>query len=119
MVTDTSQVEAFFTDTGQNGGFFMMLPLFSAKSIPSFVKICGQLWLSIRHVVHSPCKKPCPIPPVTFIMAVIAEVFIGYILGFVSSIVLQSAQAAGGYPGHANGLLLPMCFSLQQAPWHP
>jgi flagellar biosynthetic protein FliR len=68
--------------------------MLSAKSIPSMVKICLAIWISAVLWFVVPVRY-LPDSMIAFIFAIVVEVFIGYIIGFVSSIVLQSAQAAG------------------------
>jgi flagellar biosynthetic protein FliR len=94
MVLTLPQVVAFLLILARMAGFFIDAPIFSAKSIPSFIKIAAAIWLSIIMWIIVPVQA-LPDTGITIIMAVIVEIFIGFTLGFVSSIVLQAAQAAG------------------------
>ena len=94
MVIALPQIEIFLLILARVAGLFIDAPLFSAKSIPAMVKVCLAIWIStvlwfVVPVRYLPDSMPA------FIFALVIEAFIGYIIGFVSSIVLQSAQAAG------------------------
>jgi flagellar biosynthesis protein FliR len=94
MVISLPQIEVFLLILARISGLFIDAPLFSAKSIPSMVKVCMAIWLATIMWFVVPVKF-LPDSMLTFILALMVEVLIGYIIGFVASIVLQSAQAAG------------------------
>jgi len=94
MVITLPQIEIFLLILARVAGLFIDAPLLSAKSIPSMVKICLAIWISAVLWFVVPIRY-LPDSMTAFIFAIVVEVFIGYIIGFVSSIVLQSAQAAG------------------------
>jgi flagellar biosynthetic protein FliR len=94
MVISFPQIEVFLLILARISGLFIDAPLFSAKSIPALVKICTAIWLAtilwfVVPIRYLPDSMPA------FVLAIFVEVLIGYIIGFVASIVLQSAQAAG------------------------
>ena len=94
MVISLPQIEIFLLILARVSGLFIDGPLFSAKSIPSFVKMCMAVWLSVIMWFVVPVRY-LPDSMFAFVLAIVVEVFIGYTIGFVSSIVLQAAQAAG------------------------
>jgi flagellar biosynthetic protein FliR len=94
MVITYPQIEIFLLILARVAGLFIDAPLLSAKSIPSPVKICLAVWISAVLWFVVPVRY-LPDSMTAFVFALCVEVFIGYIIGFVSSIVLQSAQAAG------------------------
>jgi len=75
-------------------GLFIDAPVLSAKSIPSTVKTALAIWLTTVLWFVVPVRA-LPDSMTTFTLALLVEIFIGYIIGFVASIVLLSAQAAG------------------------
>jgi flagellar biosynthesis protein FliR len=94
MVIGLPQVEVFLLIVARLAGLFIEAPVFSAKSIPSMVKIVFIIWFAAVFWFVIPVRAlPDSVP--LFIFALFIEVLVGYILGFVSSLVLQSAQAAG------------------------
>ncbi len=94
MVITFPQIEIFLLILARVAGLFIDAPLLSSKSIPSMVKVCLAVWISAVLWFVVPVKY-LPDSVTAFVFALVVEVFIGYIIGFVSSIVLQSAQAAG------------------------
>jgi flagellar biosynthesis protein FliR len=94
MVISLPQIEVFLLILARIAGLFIDAPLFSAKSIPSMVKVCMAIWLATIMWFVVPVRL-LPDSMITFILALMVEVLIGYIIGFVASIVLQAAQAAG------------------------
>lgn len=94
MVISLPQVEIFLLVLARISGLFIEAPLFSAKSIPSGAKICIAIWLATSLWFIIPVRYlPDSVP--AFVLAVFTEVFVGFVLGYVSSLVLQSAQSAG------------------------
>jgi len=94
MVISLPQIEIFLLVLARVTGLFLEAPLFSSKTIPATLKICLAIWISAILWFVVPVKN-LPDSLIAFALAIAMEVFIGYIIGFVSSIVLQSAQAAG------------------------
>jgi len=94
MVIGLPQVEIFMLILARIAGLFIDAPLFSAKSIPSPVKTCVALWITTSLWFVVPVRY-LPDSAISFMFALTVEVFVGYIIGFVANIMLQSAQAAG------------------------
>ena len=94
MVITFPQIEVFLLVLARVAGLFIDAPVFSAKSIPSYVKTALAIWIAALLWFVVPVKYlPDSLP--AFVLAIAVEVFVGYIIGFVASIILQSAQAAG------------------------
>ncbi len=94
MVIGFPQVELYLLIAARLAGLFIDGPVFSAKSIPAMAKISLVLWLAAVLWFVVPIRSlPDSMP--AFILALAVEVLIGYTIGFVASLVLQSAQAAG------------------------
>lgn len=94
MVIIPAQIEIFLLILARISGLFIDAPLFSARSIPSTVKISVAVWLSAVLWFTVPVRY-LPDNALSFAIALFIEVLIGFTIGFVSSLVLQSAQAAG------------------------
>jgi flagellar biosynthesis protein FliR len=94
MIIGFEQVEIYLLILARVAGLFIEAPVFSARSVPSFVKICTAMWLAAVLWFIVPVKY-LPDNMITLMFALILEVLVGYIIGFISGIVLQSAQAAG------------------------
>ena len=94
MVITFPQIEVFLLVLARVAGLFIDAPVLSAKSIPTYVKTALAIWISALLWFVVPVKYlPDSLP--AFVLAIVVEVFVGYIIGFVASIILQSAQAAG------------------------
>jgi flagellar biosynthesis protein FliR len=103
MILSLPQIEVFLLIVARISGLFIDAPIFSARSIPAYVKIALVIWISIIMWFIVPVRYlPDSMP--AFVMAIFLEVFIGYIIGFVASIVLQCAQAAGDIMDMQMGL---------------
>lgn len=94
MVIGFPQVEIFILVVARITGLFIEAPVFSAKSLPAYVKMALIVWLSLVLWFTVPVRF-LPDTMTGFALAIFQEVFIGFTLGFVSSLVLQSAQSAG------------------------
>jgi flagellar biosynthetic protein FliR len=94
MVISLPQVEIFLLILARVAGLFIEAPILSAKSIPTTVKVCLAIWVSTVLWFVVPVRA-LPDSMLTFSIAIFIEVFIGFIIGYVSALVIQSAQAAG------------------------
>jgi flagellar biosynthetic protein FliR len=94
MVIGLPQIEIYFLILARVAGLFIEAPLLSTKSIPSFAKMCLAIWLAAVLWFVVPVHA-LPDSSMAFIIALMIEVFVGFTIGFVASILLQSAQAAG------------------------
>lgn len=94
MVLGIPQIEIFLLIVARIAGLFIEAPLLSATSIPGTVKTAIVIWLAVVLWFVVPVRA-LPDSIFAFFLAVVLEVFIGYTIGFVASIVLLSAQAAG------------------------
>ena len=94
MFISVPQIEVFLLILARIAGLFIEAPVFSAKSIPTLVKVALAIWITALLWFVVPVKY-LPDSLIAFMLAIVVEVFVGFTIGFVSSIVLQSAQAAG------------------------
>lgn len=94
MVLSIQQIEIYLLILARIAGLFIEAPVFSAKSIPASIKVVVALWLAALLWFVVPVKY-LPDTQIMFLFAMSVEVLIGYAIGFTSSLLLQSAQAAG------------------------
>ncbi len=94
MFISIPQIEVFLLIFARIMGLFIEAPIFSAKSIPSPLKVAFAIWLTTILWFVVPVRA-LPDSLFAFMLAIVSEIIIGFILGFVSSLVLQCAQAAG------------------------
>ena len=94
MVIGFEQVEIYLLILARIAGLFLEAPIFSSRSLPAFPKLVIAVWLAAILWFVIPVRY-LPDTALAFLLAIVVEVLVGYIIGFISSIVLQSAQAAG------------------------
>jgi flagellar biosynthesis protein FliR len=94
MVISFPQIELFLLIVARLVGLFLDAPVLSAKSIPMVIKVGLIIWLATVFWFVVPIKYLPDTMPL-FVFSLAQEILIGYVMGFVASIVLQSAQAAG------------------------
>lgn len=95
MFIALGQIEIFLLILARISGLFISAPLLSARSIPSSIKTALAIWLASVIWFVAPVQYEFPGTVITFIIAIMLEIFIGYIIGFIANIIIQSIQAAG------------------------
>jgi len=104
MVITPVQISVFLLVLARIGGLFIAAPIISAKSVPSFVRIAIAIWLAVILWFVVPLPYGIPDTVGLFLVTLVLEVFIGYIIGFISNIIIQSVQAAGDIADVQMGL---------------
>lgn len=75
--------------------FFLMMPLFSYKTIPSSHKVGLGFFLAV--IMFSAIGAPeIPIDGTYFIL-IIKEALVGLVIGFISALMMSAIQIAGGF----------------------
>lgn len=89
-------LDGFFMVLGRLSGLFISAPIFANRQLPGRLKILILILLSAIMSSFVPVKLAVPLDsPVIFIAAFVAEVFIGYAIGFVAYVVFAAIQLAG------------------------
>ncbi|MFC1560084.1 flagellar biosynthetic protein FliR [Candidatus Margulisiibacteriota bacterium] len=104
MVVTPIQIMVFMLVLARVAGLFISAPIISAKSVPAFVKIGLAIWLAVILWFVVPLPYGVPDSPALFLMALVIEVFVGYTIGFISNLIIQSIQAAGDMADVQMGL---------------
>jgi len=104
MVITPSQIAVFLLVLARIAGLFLSAPIISARSVPAFIKIGLAVWLAVTLWFVIPLPYGIPEGNVLFVMSLLLEVFIGYIIGFVCNLIIQSVQAAGDIADVQMGL---------------
>ncbi|HJV16365.1 MAG TPA: flagellar biosynthetic protein FliR [Bacillales bacterium] len=75
--------------------FFLMMPLFSYRTIPAVHKIGLGFFLSwlIFYTIHPPTLQIDGL----FFLLIIKEVMVGLLIGFIAYLILSAIQIAGGF----------------------
>lgn len=75
--------------------FFLMMPLFSYRTIPASQKI--GLGFSLALIMFSAMEVPGITIDGTFFMLVIKEALVGLLIGFIAAMMMSAVQIAGGF----------------------
>jgi flagellar biosynthetic protein FliR len=108
---DLLSFPAFLLILTRVSAFFLTIPVFSNKNLPTVHKIGLSLFLSwiMLYTVH-----PDPIPiNGSFLLLVIKEAMIGLSIGFTAAIVFYAIQVAGGFIDLQMGFAIANVFDPQ------
>ncbi|MET3697970.1 flagellar biosynthetic protein FliR [Bacillus oleivorans] len=75
--------------------FFLVVPLYSYRTIPSTHKVGFSLFLS--WIMYYTIDKPADVLTEHFFLVLIKEVLFGLLLGLIAFIILAAIQVAGGF----------------------
>ena len=89
-------LEGFFMVLGRLSGLFISAPIFASRQLPGRIKVLIVILLSAVMSSFVPIQYAIKLDnPVTFIAAMVTEVFIGYAFGFVAYVLFAAIQMAG------------------------
>jgi len=91
-----TQVGFFLLAFARISGIFMMTPIFGSRNIPVYVKagMAFALTIALFPIVFQP-NVLLPENILSYAVMVAAELFVGWIIGFASSLVFSAVQMAG------------------------
>jgi flagellar biosynthetic protein FliR len=111
MVISYLQLEIFLLVLARIIGIFIMAPLFSARSFPAFGKIAFAIWLAAVMWFVVPIQpEKLPTLTITFFLAMLTEVVIGFLMGFVANLIFIVVQSAGEFVDLQMGLSVASAF---------
>ncbi len=89
-------LDGFFMVLGRLSGLFISAPIFASRQLPGRIKVLIVILLAAVMSSFVPVQYAIKLDsPVTFIAAMVTEVFIGYALGFVAYVLFAAIQMAG------------------------
>jgi len=92
----TFALDGFLLILGRLSGLFLSAPIFSSKQIPTTIKVVTLTILSASLACFLPVQYGVELNSLgMFVSAMVLEIFIGYIIGFVTNIVFAAIQLAG------------------------
>lgn len=95
MIISLAQLEVFFFVIARIAGVFIQAPVLSSRSFVTPAKIAFILWVSIVLWFVVPVSSPLPTTLLSFFTIIVAEVALGFLIGFVCSLLFIALQAAG------------------------
>ena len=95
MIITLSQIAIFFLIMARLVGAFMLAPVFSRKQVFGMVKIALLFWITwlLLFVVPMPYKFPEDL--LTYTFAIVAEIFLGMVIGFIMDLIVSAVEFAG------------------------
>ncbi len=95
MIITLAQLEVFLLVFARMAGLFIEAPVLSTRLIPAMGKVALCVWISTVLWFVVPVKGPLPADLTTLLLALVNEVLIGFIIGFVAHVIFAGIQAAG------------------------
>jgi len=95
MIINLAQLVIFVLIFARIVGIFILAPVLGSRLVPATIKISLCVWISIVLWFVIPIKGALPVDPVTFIMALVNEVMLGFIIGFICYVIFSIIQSAG------------------------
>lgn len=95
MIISLEQLIVFFLIIGRIAGVFLQAPIFNSRSIPFYAKTAFAIWFSLVLWFVAPINKTLPDTITFFILALVFEVAVGFIIGFICNVIFIAVQSAG------------------------
>lgn len=111
MIISLEQLEVFLLIAARIGGIFIRAPVLSMRPIPSWIKTAICLWIAAVLWFVVPLPRALPPNNFTLIMALINEVLIGFLIGFICSLIFEAIRAAGSIMDLQMGLSIATLMS--------
>jgi len=104
MILTFEQIIAFSLILARMVVMILMVPIFSNKEVLSMGKIAIVFWMSTLLIYYVPLPLEFPSTPTSFFFALIVEILIGAILGFITQILLIAVEFGGSLMDTQAGL---------------
>ncbi|MFH1541656.1 MAG: flagellar biosynthetic protein FliR [bacterium] len=104
MIISVKQLAILFLIIARLAGVFIRAPLFNSRSFPFVGKTAIVIWTSIVLWFVTPVFPLLPTTMPGFITAILMEVALGFVIGFICDIIFIAIQAAGEIADMQMGL---------------
>ena len=111
MVISLEQLEVFLLITARIGGIFIRAPVLSMRPLPGWIKTAICIWIAAVLWFVIPLPRAVPPNNITLIVALVNEVLIGFLIGFVCSLIFEAIRAAGSIMDLQMGLSIATIMS--------
>lgn len=95
MIISLEQLVVLIMITARIGGVFIQAPIFNSRSFPTFAKTSIAIWIAILFWFVTPVHTTLPQTTLMFVLALVFEVAVGFIIGFIINVIFLAVQAAG------------------------
>jgi flagellar biosynthetic protein FliR len=111
MILYLAQVQVFMLILARIAGIFIQAPILNSRSLPTLGKIAFAVWMAgVLWFVIPLRPEILPNYPLTFALALIIEVALGYLIGLVCNLIFIAIQAAGEIADMQMGLSVATAF---------
>ena len=104
MIVTIEQIIAFILVFTRMASLLTFAPVFSNKEVLSLFKIALCFWISALTLYFIPLPKVFPETLIMLMLAIIVEILIGAILGFISQIFITAINVGGAIMDTQAGL---------------
>lgn len=91
-------------------GLFLSVPVLSDRSIPQMIKLVLALWIGLLLGMATPMPSDIPQIPLVFVIALVNELFVGFLTGFICRIIFVGIEMAGAMMDMQMGLSVAATF---------
>ncbi|MCU0640474.1 MAG: flagellar biosynthetic protein FliR [Candidatus Margulisbacteria bacterium] len=95
MVIPVGQIAIYFLILARLGGVFIQAPLFNSRSFFTSAKVAFALWTALVLWFVTPVSPVLPTSLSGFILTLVAEVAVGFLIGFIANVMFIAIQSAG------------------------
>lgn len=95
MIITLEQLAVFFLILARVAGVFIQAPIFNSRSFPFSAKTAIAIWIAIVLWFVTPVFETLPGSVFSFVLALILEAAIGFIIGFICNVIFIAVQSAG------------------------
>ena len=111
MIISLPQIEVFLFIFARIAGIFIQTPVISSRSFPSMGKAALAVWISTVLWFVVPVNTDLiPQTLVGFIVVLVSEVVIGFLIGFTCNVIFLAIQSAGELIDLQMGLSVSQAF---------
>lgn len=104
MIITLDQITIYFLVLSRLSGMMIQAPFFSNKMMFTFGKMAFVIWLGTLLIFVVPFTPTPPATPIAFIAAMLVELLIGIIMGFVADVIISGVELAGALMDTQAGL---------------
>jgi flagellar biosynthetic protein FliR len=110
MIISLEQLIVFLLILARIAGVFLQAPILNSRSFPFFGKTAIAIWVAIVLWFVTPVYETLPADLFTFILTLVFEVAIGFVIGFICNVIFLAVQSAGEIMDLQMGLSVATAF---------
>ncbi len=95
MIISVQQLAVLLLIVGRILGVFIQAPLFNSRSIPFLAKTALAVWIAIIIWMVTPVSPFFATNFFVFLTALVFEVALGFVIGFICNLIFVAIQSAG------------------------